>query len=67
MTTIFEAIENADYNLQNAQLPMQIEIGKEQLHNAYILLGKGYGINESIDQIVAEYGSIEDAPEKDDD
>jgi hypothetical protein len=31
--TVGEVLENAEYNINNAAIPFQIEIGKEQLSN----------------------------------
>lgn len=39
--TIHEVLENADYNLQNAKFQTQIDLAREQLHNALQLLDKG--------------------------
>jgi hypothetical protein len=47
--TILEVLENADYNLQKAQIPMQIEMGKSQLHNALILLNKGKTLEDDFE------------------
>ena len=63
MTTIFEALQNAKHNLQGSYY-LQVEIGKEQLHNAVTLLEKGYGVNDEIDPLLAKYGTVEDVPEK---
>jgi len=60
--TILEVLQNADHNI-NATHPVQIEMGKEQLKNAIVLLEKGYDIDAIFDYIVESYGSVEDAPE----
>jgi rRNA maturation endonuclease Nob1 len=39
--TILEVLENADYNLQNAKMQMQIELAKSQLHNALKKIDEG--------------------------
>ncbi len=63
--TILEALQNADFNLQNFS-----EIGflfaREQLHNAVILLEKGYGIYEEIEPLLEQYGTFENVPEPSD-
>jgi len=43
---ILEALQNADYNLQNnaSFYSFCLEIAKSQLHNATVLLDKGYDI-----------------------
>lgn len=64
MTTIFEALQNANYNLQNARIQFQIEMAKEQLNNAVVLLEKGYDLTEEVDPFLAEYTDINDVPEK---
>jgi hypothetical protein len=48
--TILEVLENADYNLQNAEIDMQIQMAKEQLHNALILISKGLGLEDEFDE-----------------
>ena len=61
-----EALQNADYNLDNAiKMPMLLPLVKEQLHNATVLLDKGYGIWDEVEPLLEQYGSVEDVPEKD--
>ena len=62
--TILEALENADFNLHNTSIRFQVEIAKSQLHNATILLEKGYGIYEEVEPLLEKYGNVEDVPEK---
>ncbi len=64
--TILETLQNANYNLNNAAIPFQIEIAKSQLHNAVTLLDKGYDLHEEIDPILEEFPDVEYAPEKED-
>ena len=60
-----EALQNADYNLENAmKMPMLLPLVKEQLHNATVLLDKGYGIWDEVEPLLEEYGSVENVPEK---
>lgn len=66
MTTILEALENANYNLDNLKT---LGIGlipliKSQLNNAVVLLEKGYALHEEIDPILEKYGDVESAPDK---
>lgn len=44
--TIREVLENADYNLQNARMDIQITLAKEQLHNAMMQLDEGKGLDD---------------------
>ena len=63
--SIMEALQNADYNLENAmKMPMLLPLVKEQLHNATVLLDKGYGIWDEVEPLLEEYGSVENVPEK---
>lgn len=63
--SIMEALQNADYNLDNAiKMPMLLPLVKEQLHNATVLLDKGYGIWDEVEPLLEQYGSVEDVPEK---
>ena len=64
MTTILDALQNANYNLQNAKMPLQLEMAKAQLHNAVTLLEKDYDLHDDIGEILSKYEKVEDAPEK---
>lgn len=48
--TILEVLENADYNLQNMRLPMQLELAKEQLHNALKLIDNGKELDDDFNE-----------------
>lgn len=63
--SIMEALQNADYNLDSCikkGLPL-LPLVKEQLHNATVLLDKGYGIWTEVEPLLEKYGSVEDVPE----
>tara|TARA_R110000822_G_scaffold7757_2_gene31499 strand:+ start:159 stop:350 length:192 start_codon:yes stop_codon:yes gene_type:complete len=45
--TVEEVLENADYNINNAKISFQIELGKEQLKNYKI--AKQLGANDEDD------------------
>jgi hypothetical protein len=62
--SLLEVLQNADYNLQNAFHPMQLESGKRQLHNAVVLLDKGYNLGETFEDIMGQYEEVEDVPER---
>lgn len=62
--TILEALQNANYNIRNNGI-VGITVAKEQLHNAVILLEKGYSLNEDLDSLLNEYENIADVPDKD--
>ena len=65
--SIMEALQNADYNLDNAmKMPMLLPMVKEQLHNATVLLDKGYNIWTAVEPLLEKWGSVEDVPELDD-
>ena len=61
--TILEALQNADYNLQNNGL-FALAIAKDQLHNAVVLLEKNYSLYTEIEPLLEEYGNIETVPDK---
>ncbi len=61
--TILEALENADYNLNNNGT-LGLEFAKQQLHNAITLLEKGYGIYEEVEPLLEKFGAIENVPDK---
>ena len=65
-TSIIEALMNAECNLGNANVVGMavIPIAQEQLHNAVALLLKGYCIDEDVDELIEQYGSVEEAPRK---
>lgn len=64
--TILEALQNANYNLDNiatigtALVPMI----KGQLNNAVVLLEKGYDLEDEVEPLLEKFGSVEDVPEK---
>jgi len=62
--TILEALQNAEHNFNKAAIPMQIEVAKTQLHNAVVLLGKGYGADDEVEPLLEKYGEVEQVPEK---
>ena len=64
--TILEALENANYNLDNVtRLGMVIlPLVKEQLNNAVVLLEKGYGLYEKVEPLLEKYGNVDNVPEK---
>ena len=62
MTTILEALQNADFNIQKNGM-IGLLVAKEQLHNAIVLLAKGYTLNDEIDPFLEQYENIEDVPE----
>ena len=64
--TILECLENAELNLKNVKLVgmMVLPIAQEQLHNAIVLLEKGYSIEDEVELLLDEYGSVENVPEK---
>lgn len=61
--SILEALQNANYNLQNAVIPMQTAIAKEQLNNAVVLLEKGYSIYDEVEPLLEKHGNLESVPE----
>ena len=64
--TILEALQNADYNIQNNG-NLGLAIAKDQLHNAVDLLDKGYDLYDEVEPILEKYGMDVDAvPDKED-
>ena len=62
--SILEALENAEYNLCQGKTEINKVIGIDQLHNAVTLLLKGYGLDDDIEAVFAEYESLDGAPNK---
>ena len=64
--TILEALQNAEINLGHTDIfYLARTLGKAQLHNAIVLLEKGYSINDEVDPLLENYGDVEAAPKKD--
>ncbi len=61
--SILEALQNADYNLQNNGR-MGAAIARDQLHNAVELLDKGYDLHEQVEPLLEKYGAVENVPNK---
>jgi len=61
--TIFEALENANYNIKNNG-GIGLIFAKEQLNNAVILLGKGYNLHDEVEPLLEQYGDINNVPHK---
>ena len=62
--SIIEALQNANYNLENvARMPMLLPMVKEQLNNAIVLLEKGYNIYEEVEPLLEKYGDVENVPD----
>lgn len=61
--SILEALENAEFNFKGNN-SFQIDIAKNQLHNAIILLEKGYVIWEEVEPLLDKYGDVENVPDK---
>jgi hypothetical protein len=60
--TILEALMNAEHNLGNPQLGLRI--ARHQLHNAVVLLEKGYGVYEQVEPLLEAHGTVENVPNK---
>uniref|UniRef100_A0A6H2A2P7 Uncharacterized protein n=1 Tax=viral metagenome TaxID=1070528 RepID=A0A6H2A2P7_9ZZZZ len=63
--TILEALENANYNLNNINVlgMALLPLAKEQLNNAVVLLEKGYGLYDKVEPLLEKYGDVENVPE----
>jgi hypothetical protein len=62
-TTILDALQNAEYNIKNSSSLFSLELGKNQLHNAIVLLKKGYDIYFEMDEILEKYDNVELVPD----
>ena len=62
--SIFEALQNADYNLNNNGA-LGSRLARDQLHNAVVLLGKGYDVEDQVEPLLEKYGDVEFVPETD--
>ena len=64
--TILEALQNANYNLDNVQkigLAL-LPLAKKQLNNAVVLLEKGYRLYDEVEPLLEKYGDVDSVPEK---
>jgi hypothetical protein len=61
--TILEALQNADFNIQRNGA-IGASIAKGQLHNAVVLLEKGYTLDDEVEPLLEQYGDVESVPEK---
>ena len=62
--SILEALMNAELNIENSKrLPLVLGLAQEQLHNAIVLLEKGYGIGEQVEPLLEKYGDVDSVPE----
>jgi len=60
--SIFEALQNADYNFCHNN-GLADKIAKSQLHNAVVLLEKGYGLETEVEPLLEEYGEVDNVPD----
>ncbi len=60
--SILEALQNADINLQYNGV-VGVMFAKNQLHNATVLLEKGYDIHTLVEPLLEKYGNVENVPE----
>ena len=64
--SIIGALQCAEMNIVNVKriglaiLPM----AQEQLHNAIVLLDKGYGIHDEVEPLLEKYGDVQNVPDK---
>ena len=59
--SIMECLLNADHNLRHNG-SIGIALAKEQLHNATILLDKGYDLWTEVEPLLEKYGDVESVP-----
>jgi hypothetical protein len=62
--TLLEELTTAQYNLTIGAIPIQKDIGAEQLNNVIILLKKGYSLDDDIEWLYEDYADVNQAPEK---
>ena len=62
--SIIEALQNADYNLKTNNV-VGVLMAKEQVHNATVLLTKGYFIWTEVEPLLEKWGNVDDVPELD--
>ena len=64
--SIIEALQNAEINIENVKrIGLAIlPLAQGQLHNAIVLLDKGYSIHDKVEPLLEKYGDVENVPEK---
>lgn len=62
--TILEALQNADYNLNESMTFISLRIAQQQLHNVVLLLEKGYDIYDLVEPLLDKYGEVDKVPDK---
>ena len=62
--SIIETLQDAEYNLDNVMKTLiALPLAKSQLHNAIVLLEKGYNIWTQVEPLLEQGGRVEDVPE----
>lgn len=64
--TILEALQNANYNLENVRIFGSlglVPVVKGQLNNAVVLLEKGYPVTQEVEPLLEEFGDVENVPD----
>lgn len=62
--SILEALQCAELNIENGKrIPPILDLAKEQLHNAIVLLEKGYPITAHVEDLLDGHDSVEDVPQ----
>ena len=64
--TILEALINAEMNTKNlGKLPLSVLQGliENQIHNAWVLLERGYPIDTEVEPLLEQYGEAENVPD----
>lgn len=64
--TVLEALQNAEANFENVKVlgMAMMPMAQSQLHNGIMLLEKGYSVDDEVEPLLEQYGSVEDVPSK---
>ena len=61
--SILEGLQCAEMNIANARhVPGILSLAQAQLHNAIVLLEKGYSLDTPIEPLLEKYESVENVP-----
>ena len=64
---ILEVLMSAEHNFKNANVaPIAQKIALEQLHNAIVLLQKGYSPYDAFDELMVGHETVDSVPDKPD-
>lgn len=62
--TILQMLCNAEVNLFESNDSAGMALGRKQMHDAIVLLNKGYGLGDDAIELLVPYAKVELVPER---